>query len=188
MSNPLMASLIAFLALSATLFAQAPAQNVDSRTATIAALRTLVTDQRWDELDARIESFPPDDPLWERLPPVIYQAGIERNDLPAVIATLSRIANATTSPSIRAAALLVVGRAHRREGNRAAATQALEQARDAVPGAPLAEEAAGVIYEIEHLSPGLLAPPITATARDGGTISPASLRGRPVVLVFWGTT
>ena len=35
---------------------------------------------------------------------------------------------------------------------------------------------------------GLPAPPISAKARNGRTISLAALRGKPVVLVFWGTS
>jgi hypothetical protein len=179
-------TILALLALLAQ--APAPAPPVNPRTETIAALRALAASARWDELDARVQAFGPDDRIWEPLPPVIYSAAIARQDLPGGIATLSPVANPTAAPSIKAAALIVVGRAYRREGNSDAAIRALEQARDAVPATPQAETATGLIYEIKFLSPGLQAPAIDARARNGRPISLARLRGQSAVLVFWGTT
>ena len=49
-------------------------------------------------------------------------------------------------------------------------------------------EAAGLIYEITYLRPGLPAPAINTKARNGRTFDLAALRGKPAVLVFWGTT
>jgi hypothetical protein len=64
----------------------------------------------------------------------------------------------------------------------------LQEAKAAAPGTPYAEEAIGLIYEIEHLAVGMAAPAISAKARNGRTVSLSALRGKPVVLVFWGTT
>ena len=156
--------------------------------ATAEAVRLLGRAGLWDRAHARVESLDADDAGWERLPSVIYEAGIARQDLPSAITRLSRAATATSSPSIKAAALVAIGRAYRRQGDNAAATQALETARAAAPGTPRAEEADGLIYEIAHLSPGLLAPPVTGKARNGRTVNLRDYRGRAVVLVFWGTT
>ena len=154
----------------------------------VEAVRLLVRAELWDRADARVDSLSADDPAWIRLPSVIYEEGIARKDLPATIARLSREAEETKTPAIRASALLIVGRAHRRQGDTAAATQALEAAKAAAPGTPQAEEAEGLIYEIAHLSVGLPAPPVSGKPRNGRAISLAALRGKPVVLVFWGTT
>ena len=175
--------MMAALLLLAVMTAQAPQDPA----ATVTAVRQLASAKSWDAFDARVESIPPDDPAWERLPQVVYQAGIERKDLPSVIDRLARVAGATTSPAIKASAFIVIGRAYRRQGDLTAATSALERAA-AAPGTPAAEQATGIIYEITHLSPGLQAPPIDARARNGRSISLAALRGRPVVLVFWGTS
>jgi hypothetical protein len=156
--------------------------------AAVEDIRLLTQEKMWNQSDARIESLTADDPAWERLPSVIYSDGVARNDLPPVISRLSRLAASTTQSSIKAAALIVVARAYRRQGDLAAATRALEDAKAAAPDSPSAEEATGLIYEIAHLSPGLPAPPIVAKARNGRTVSLAALRGKPVVLVFWGTT
>jgi len=161
--------------------AHAPGTTVDT-------VRALVTAERWDEMDARIQQIEVDDPAWPRLASVVYQAGIARNDLPWVIERLSHVAATTTNTSIKASTLIIVARAYRRLDNRDAATRALETAKAAAPGTPYAEEAAGLIYEVEHLSVGMPAPAFVAKARKGSTVNLAQLRGKPVVLVFWGTT
>ena len=142
----------------------------------------------WDRADARVESLGFDDPAWERVAAAVYSAGIANKDLPSAIGKLSRAAESTTKPSIKSAALLALGRAYRRQGDNDAAVRSLEAAKAAAPGTPPAEEADGLLYEIAHLSVGLPAPAISAKARNGRTVSLAALRGKPVVLVFWGTT
>src|SRR5215204_4000317 len=156
--------------------------------ATVTAVRALVTAQQWEAVDARIQSIPPDDPAWERLPSVLYQGAIAKKDLPWVIDRLSRVVSATSSNANKASALIVIGRAYRRQGDAASAIRSLESAKAAAPGSSYAAEAEGLIYEVKHLSPGLPTPPISEKARSGRTISLAALRGKPVVLVFWGTT
>jgi hypothetical protein len=152
------------------------------------AVRLLVRAELWDLAHARIDSLAADDPAWPRVAPVVYEEGIARKDLPYAIEKLSSVAASTPNPSIKAPVLVVVARAYRRQGDKDAATRALEAAKSAAPGTPLAEEADGLLYEIAHLSIGLPAPPVSGTARNGRAISLAALRGKPVVLVFWGTT
>jgi tetratricopeptide (TPR) repeat protein len=156
--------------------------------AAVEAVRLLTSADLWTRADARVDSLSMDDPAWQGLPWVLYEAGIERKDLPGVIARLSRVAEAAPQPTTKAAALMILGRAYRRQGDFSAATRSLEAARAAAPESTYAEESKGIIYEIEYLSPGKTAPAISAKARNGKTISLAALRGKPVVLVFWGTT
>jgi hypothetical protein len=152
------------------------------------AVRLLVRAELWDRAHARIDSLAADDPVWPRVAPVVYQEGIARKDLPYTIDKLARIAGSTPNASIKAPLLVIVARAYRRQGDKEAATRALEAAKAAAPGTPAAEEADGLIYEIAHLSLGLPAPPISGTTRSGRAISLATLRGKPVVLVFWAST
>jgi hypothetical protein len=152
------------------------------------SLRALMQAQHWEELDTRVASIAADDPAWERLSSIVYSAGIARNDLLGVITRLQRVVETTTRPSNKAAALITIARVHRRQGDGRAAVRVLEQARSAAPESPYAEEAIGLIYEIEHLSPGLTAPAIDAKSRTGQPINLAALRGKAVVLVFWGST
>jgi hypothetical protein len=162
----------------------------------VEAVRLLVRAELWDRAHARVDALDANDAAWIRLPAVIYDEGIARQDLPGAIDRVSRAAAATTTPAIKASALLIVGRAYRRQGDKAAATQAIEAAKAAAPGTPYAEQAEGLLYEIAHLSVGLPAPPVSGKPRNGlsrggaggRAISLAALRGKPVVLVFWGTT
>lgn len=156
--------------------------------AAVEAVRLLTQAAMWTRADARVNSLGLDDPAWEGLPWVLYEAGIKRKDVPAVIGRLTRVAESAPKPTTRAAALMIIGRAYRRQGDVEGAKRALEASRAAAPGSTYAEESRGVIYEIDFLSVGKIAPAISTTARNGRPIDLAALRGKPVVLVFWGTT
>jgi hypothetical protein len=163
-------------------------QSEPAALASSEAVRLLVRAELWDRVHARIAALEFDDPAWKRVASSVYEEGIARQDLPYAIDTLSRAAAATTKPDNRSAIFVVLGRAYRRSGNNEAATRALEAAKSSAPGTLYAEEAEGLLYEIKFLSVGLAAPPVSGTTRAGRAIDLAALRGRAVVLVFWGTT
>ena len=152
------------------------------------AVRLLGRAALWDRAHARVDSLDPDDTAWTRVASPVYEEGIARKDLPYTIDKLSRVTAATTNPAVKSSVGVVLGRAYRRQGDLAAATRALEAAKAASPGTPSAEEADGLLYEIKYLSVGLPAPPVSGKPRNGPAIDLAGLRGKPVVLVFWGTT
>lgn len=153
------------------------------------AIRLLSRAELWDRAHARVESLGVDDPAWERVPTALYEEGIARKSFDYTVATLSRAAGSTKTASIKSAALLVIGRVHRRQGDLPAATRTLEEARTAAPGTPQAEEADGLIYEVAHLSVGLPAPAISGKPRNARrAITLDSFRGKAVVLVFWAST
>jgi hypothetical protein len=157
--------------------------------ATAEAVRVLVRAELWDRAQARLDAIDVQDPAWSRLAAVVYERGIARKDLPTTIATLTRAAAQTADASIRSSVLLVLGRAYRRHGDAVAATRTLEAAKAAAPGSATAEEADGLIYEIQHLSIGLTAPAISGTPRNARrAITLESFRGKPIVIVFWGST
>ena len=142
-----------------------------------------------DPAHAAVESLEVNDPAWLRLPSVIYEEGIARKNFAYATTTLSRTAASTATPPIKAAALVIIGRINRRQGDLVAATRVLAEARAAAPGTPQAEEADNLIYEIEHLAIGLPAPPVSGTPRNSRRpISLASFKGKPIVLVFWAST
>jgi len=156
--------------------------------ATADAIRLLVRGQFWEQAHARIGAVGVNDTAWERLSAAIYEEGSTRKDFAYTIATLSKVAETTTSPTIKSAVLLDVGRARRRQGDMAAAKESLEASRSAAPGSASSEEADRVLYEITRLSVGLPAPTFSAKGRNGKTVDLAAFHGRPVVLVFWSTT
>lgn len=153
------------------------------------AIRLLNRAELWDRAQARVASLGADDPAWERVPTALYEASIERKRFDETVATLSRTATSTTRPANKAAALIVIGRVHRRLGDLPAAARSMSEARAAAPGTPQAEEAGGLIYEIEHLSIGRPAPAVSGTPRNARrAITLDAFRGKPIVLVFWATT
>lgn len=166
------------------------APNAEARTmATVEAIRFLLRAELWDRAHMRVESLDASDPAWERVPSVLYyDDGSARKDYSYTIEKLSEIASKTKSASIKSSSMLALGRVHRRQGDKEMALRSLEMARDTAPGTPPATEAAGLIYEIKYLSIGLPAPAISAKARNGGVVDLAELRGKPVVLLFWGST
>ena len=157
--------------------------------AAVEAIRLLNRAELWDRAHARVASLDLNDPAWERVPTALYEDGIARKSFDDTIATLARTAASTKTAANKAAALVAIGRVHRRQGDLPAATRSLQEARAAAPGTPQAEEADGLIYEIQHLSVGLPAPAISGKPRNARrAITLDSFRGKPVVLVFWAST
>jgi len=153
------------------------------------AVRALGRAELWDRAQARVAALDFEDPAWSRVAAVVYEQGIARKDLPSAIATLTRAAERTSDASIRSSVLLVLGRAHRRQGDAAEATRTLEAAKAAAQGTPVAEAADGLIYEIKYLSIGLPAPSISGKPRNARrAVTLESFRGTPIVIVFWGST
>lgn len=167
---------------------QAPKSEAGALAA-VEAIRLLIRAELWDRAHARVASLDADEPAWERVPSALYEEGIARKAFDDTIDTLSRTAASTKTPANKAAALIIIGRVHRRQGDRAAATRSMEAARAAAPGTPQAEEAGGLIYEIAHLSVGLPAPAVSGKPRNARrAITLDSFRGKPIVLVFWAST
>jgi tetratricopeptide (TPR) repeat protein len=152
------------------------------------AVRLLIRAELWERAQTRVDALDADDAAWERGASAVYEMGIAQENLASTIDKLSRVVAATTNARIKSSALLVLGRAYRRQGNTDAAVRSFEASKAAAPGTPYAEDAGGLLYEIKYLSPGLPAPPITGTARSGRAVTLDGFRGKAVVLVFWGTT
>lgn len=157
--------------------------------AAVEALRLLIRAELWDSAHARVASLDADDPAWERVSATVYEEGIARKSYDYTLATLRQIASSTKTPSIKSAALVVIGRVHRRQGDLPGATRSLDEARAAAPGTPQAAEADRLIYDIEHFSVGLPAPAVSGKPRNARrAITLDSFRGKPIVLVFWAST
>jgi hypothetical protein len=153
------------------------------------AIRLLSRAEMWDRAHEQAESLDTNDPAWQRIPAVLYEEGIARKNFEYTLARLSQTAGATKTPAIKSAALLIIGRVHRRQSDLPAAIRSLQEASAAAPGTTQAEEADGLIYEIEHLTPGLPAPPVSGKPRNAKrAITLDSFRGKPIVLVFWAST
>jgi hypothetical protein len=156
--------------------------------ATAEAIQLLIRAELGEKARARVDSLSVDDRAWEHLSAYLYYDASARKDFGRAAGMFSKVANATRLPSIKAAALLSLGRVQRRQGDMAAAVKSLEAARDAAPGTDSASESEKLLYDIANLSIGLQAPVFSAAGIDGRTISLDGLRGRAVAMVFWGST
>ena len=156
--------------------------------ATAEAIQLLIRAELWDLVRERVNAVGVNDHAWERLSRYLWYDASARKDYARATETFKQVADGTSIASNKAAALLSLGRVQRAQGETAAAVKSLESARDAAPGGMAAEEAAALLYDIANLSIGLQAPAFSATALDGRVISLASLRGRVVAMVFWGST
>ncbi len=117
-------------------------------------------------------------------------------------AVLKAVLAASTHEAELAAASLALAR-HRfnafeaasdpaeREKARAAAAESLERVLTTYPqvsiqGFVLADQAAAMLFEMTHLSPGVVAPDISGVDHSDKPFKLSDYRGRHVVLVFWG--
>lgn len=166
-------------------------RNPDSDAAALAtaeAIQLLIRAELWEEARAKVDAVGVNDRAWERLSAYLYYDASARKDYGRAAETFSKVADGTRTASVKAAALLSLGRVQRQQGDTAAAVKSLESARDAAPDSASATEADGLLYDIAYLSIGLQAPAFSAMSIDGRAISLDSLRGRAVAMVFWGST
>lgn len=156
--------------------------------ATAEAIQLLIRAELFDRAHALADSLSSDDAAWVRLSSYLYYEASGRKDYSYAVTKLSDVAARSRVATIKSAALLAVGRAHRRQGDTALAVRTLEAARDAAPGSPSANESEGLLYDIAHLSIGLQAPAFSGLSPDRKVITLDSLRGKAVAMVFWGST
>jgi hypothetical protein len=103
------------------------------------------------------------------------------------IDTLGRLARESKVDATRWTALLVMGQIQLAAKMPADAKASFDRVIQSAPDSDIAIEAKGLLYELEHLQPGMLAPLFTAESVDGKPVSLASLRGKTVLLNFWAS-
>ena len=74
----------------------------------------------------------------------------------------------------------------RRAADTARATELFREVIKDYPDSPLAEEAKEFLKQLEHVEVGLRAPEVAGTDANGREIRLSQLKGRVVVLLFWG--
>jgi tetratricopeptide (TPR) repeat protein len=159
----------------------------DAAKATTEAVRLLVYADRFAEAQARVDRIPPDDPAWQTLARVVLASAVRQKDYTYFFAKLQSVLSETRDANTKAAVHLTLGRAWRQRGDEKKAVAAFRAAIDVAGGSPAGKEAETQLYELLHLAVGRPAPSFSATTTAGGPLSLADYRGKPVVLVFWGT-
>jgi len=117
-----------------------------------------------------------------------------------VVAWLRKVVDGSPHAPVRAAATLALAECLFNPGTRAGAGGAPEQdapdpaaarellaaLQEAQPGTPHAERAGRILFELDHLQVGMVAPDIEAVDQDGVSFRLSDYRGKVVLLVFWG--
>jgi tetratricopeptide (TPR) repeat protein len=163
-------------------------RSPETAKATSEALHLLIHADRFQEAYVRADQLAPDDPAWEGLARVLFEAASLQKNFTYFFRRLPAVLVGAPDPKVQAAIQLSLGRGWRAQKDdekaKAAFQSAIESARDSEAG----RQAETELYELLHLGPGQLAPQFSATAIDGSRISLADYRGKPVLVVFWSTT
>jgi hypothetical protein len=118
-----------------------------------------------------------------------------------VEAWLRRIIEGSPHADVRAAAMLALAEALFQPGfapgpdgqltsdaspDPATARELLVALQERYPASKYAQESRGLLFELDHLQVGMVAPDVEATDQDGVAFKLSDYRGKVVLLVFWG--
>lgn len=160
----------------------------DAARATTEAVRLLVYADRFSEVQERADRIPPDDPAWQGgMARVLLDSASRQKNYTYFFAKLQSVLSVAADPNTRAAVHVSLGRAWRRQGDERKAEAEFRSAMDLAADSPAGKDAEAQLYEILHLAIGHPAPLFSAAAIGGARLSLADYRGKPLVLVFWGT-
>jgi hypothetical protein len=159
----------------------------DAAKATTEAVRLLVYADRFAEVQARVDRVPPDDTAWQGLARVLLDSAARQKEYTYFFVKLQSVLRDAKDANTRAAVEVSLGRAWRRQHHAAKAEGAFRSAIDLAADSRAGKEAETQLYEMLHLSVGQPAPEFSAESLGGERVSLAAYRGKPLVLVFWGT-
>lgn len=160
----------------------------DAAKAASEAVHLLIHADRFQEAQTLADQLAQDDPAWESLPQLLFEAASLQKDFTYLLKKLQAVLPNAPDPKAQAAMQLGLGRGWRAktddERAKASFQAAIELARDSTAG----RQAETELYELLHLASGQPAPQFSTSAVNGSLISLADYRGKPLVLVFWATT
>jgi tetratricopeptide (TPR) repeat protein len=155
--------------------------------ATLEALRTLQSLGRHDELRAKVDSIAGREPIWSDVMWIVLQEAVASGDFDPFVAKATWVINSTEDTGLRGRLWFTIGRVHREHGRPLEAVAAYRKAAETPSDPALADAANGAIYEMGNLNPGQAAPAFTASLLSGDPISLEKLRGKVVLIDFWGS-
>jgi AhpC/TSA family len=136
---------------------------------------------------SRVDRIPPDDPAWQDVARVLLISAARQKDYTFFFAKLQSVLSDTTGANTRAAVQVSLGRAWREQRDQKKAESAFRSAIELAADSPAGRQAQNQLYELLHLGVGQAAPPFSAAGIGGARLSLEDYRGKPLVLVFWGT-
>lgn len=160
--------------------------TADGARATVESLRLLQALGRNAEMSEKVELLGIEEPVWKDVAWVLLQEALASGSFDRFVAKTTWVAENTRDATLRAQLWFTLGRVYREQGRRNEAEAAFEKAA-AAPEPELAAAARGAIHELWNLNEGQPAPAFTARALQGGEVSLAKLRGKVVIVDFWGT-
>jgi hypothetical protein len=159
----------------------------DAAKATTEAVRLLVLADRFTDVHARANQIPADDPAWQGVAPLLFISASREKNFTYFFAKLQSVFDEAHDPKTRAALQFNLGRGWRTRNDEEKAITAFRSAMELAADSPAGKQAQAQLYELLHLGIGQPAPSFSTTALGGTHLSLADYRGKPLVLVFWGT-
>ncbi len=163
--------------------ADAPAQA----TARAEAFHMLVHSDEFAALFERARTLQPDDPVWEPLLQVLFEAGARSGDFTEIIPIATSVGRRTRGTQIRLSARLLAGNSLLRAGRSGEAREEFESVASLAPDSKAAAEARRQLRDLNELAPGTPAPAFAVRLDDGSVMSNASVRGKTALIYFWAT-
>ena len=155
--------------------------------ATVEALRLLNRADRLSELQAKADALKSNDPAWKQALYVLMSAASKSRDYSYLLSKAEALAQGGVDPEVKAQARFFIGDAYWKTKDIDRARKAFKVVVAEYPQTRYGQEAEGNLWEIESLNPGQPAPAFERTTLAGDPISLARLKGKVVVLKFWGT-
>jgi len=155
--------------------------------ATIEALRLLNRADRTGELQAKADALKPDDAAWKQVLYVLMSSASKNKDYGYLISKAEFLERSAVDPEIKSQARFTIGDAYWKTKDIERARKSFKSVVADYPRTRFAEEAEGNLWEIEFLNIGQPAPAFERTTLTRDQISLAGLKGKIVVLKFWGT-
>jgi len=140
-----------------------------------------------EEVMARAEKLPADDPAWERVIYILKESARKRGAWARFTNKAESLLSVSKDKKLRAAVWKEVGSAYLSQDKPEQAKGAFEAILKEAPGSSEAEDAKQFIHEINHLNVGQPAPRFQAKTVDGAPISSQDFRGKVVLLSFWAS-
>src|SRR5215813_2130617 len=146
-------------------------------TATIEALRLLNRAERFTELQAKVDTLPPDDGAWKQVIYVLMSAASKTKDYSYLIGKAETLTQTAVDRDIKAQARFNIGNAYWKTRDNDRARKTFQAVINEYPGTDYAEDAEGNLREIEFLNLGQPAPAFERITINGDPISLGGLQG-----------
>ncbi len=150
-------------------------------------IHKLVHAGRFEDMVAKTDSLPLDDPAWKNLFDVLVEAAEQQKDYTYLKRKAQEVLLRSRDSQTKALAAFVLGIGDWRSGQLNEAVAAFSETIRITPSSELASNAEGNIHEIKDLGIGQATPHFVAQTTGGAKLDSNDLRGKTVLLNFWAS-